>query len=89
MASKITSCIKSGYYSDNYVPYTDYRYYQNVMKFQYIVLQLELQWEQLMAQAEIQGEETRPTHPPPLLHHPGKLKAVTCYSKLIDYYDTR
>ena len=58
MASKITSCIKSGYYSDNYVPYTDYRYYQNVMKFQYIVLQLELQWEQLMAQAEIQGEET-------------------------------
>ena len=40
-----------------------------------------------MAQAEIQGEETRPTHPPPLLHHPGKLKAVTCYSKLIDYYN--
>ena len=38
-----------------------------------------------MAQAEIQGEETRPTHPPPLLHHPGGQKALTCDYKLIKY----
>ena len=42
-----------------------------------------------MAQAEIQGEETRPTHPPPLLHHPGTLKGLACDSKSIDYYNTR
>ena len=31
-----------------------------------------------MAQTEqIQEAETRPTHPPPLLHHPGKLNQLT------------
>ena len=74
MAWKIIYYTKSGYSFDSFVPYTDCRYYQNVMKYRCIVRQPELQLGRLMAQTEqIQEGETRPTHPPPLLHHPGTL----------------